>query len=157
MQKYGNNFPSFRNLFCIWFIELVNLTLSFGSILKFFHQLFRCLRHLFCFFYASECNCNGHSDRCTFDPAVYEANGGISGGVCLDCQHNTMGRNCQQCRDMFYQDPYQDIRSSTICKRTYYMQGGIIIARGFGRNTPPLPSPPQIFYQTPTLENEKVP
>lgn len=64
-----------------------------------------------------ECNCNGHSDRCKFDPAVYEANGGISGGVCLDCQHNTMGRNCQQCTDMFYQDPYQDIRSSTICKR----------------------------------------
>lgn len=63
-----------------------------------------------------KCNCNGHSDRCKFDPAVYEANGGISGGVCLDCQHNTMGRNCQQCTDMFYQDPYQDIRSSTICK-----------------------------------------
>ena len=107
------------------------------------------MSHSCCFFSASECNCNGHSDRCTFDPAVYEANGGISGGVCLDCQHNTMGRNCQQCRDMFYQDPYQDIRSSTICKRMYYIQGGIIIAWGFVRNTPPLPSPPQIFFIQP--------
>ena len=65
----------------------------------------------------SECNCNGHSDRCKFDPAVFEASGRVSGGVCLNCLHNTMGRNCQQCIEFYYQDPLQDIRSFNICQR----------------------------------------
>ncbi|XP_061186249.1 laminin subunit beta-1-like [Saccostrea echinata] len=72
-----------------------------------------------------KCNCNGHSDKCMFDPAVYIYNG-ISGGVCLDCQHNTMGINCQQCKDMFYPDPFQDIRSSNICKPPGRSPGGVL-------------------------------
>ncbi|ESO03848.1 hypothetical protein HELRODRAFT_79481 [Helobdella robusta] len=39
------------------------------------------------------CSCNGHSDQC--DPVD---------GVCLNCQHNTEGSNCEICSPGYYGD-----------------------------------------------------
>nr|XP_060622490.1 laminin subunit beta-2 [Anolis sagrei ordinatus] len=62
-----------------------------------------------------KCNCNEHSHRCHFDMAVYLATGNTSGGVCDECQHNTMGRNCQICKPFYYKDPTKDIRDPNVC------------------------------------------
>ncbi|KAJ8301303.1 hypothetical protein KUTeg_020290 [Tegillarca granosa] len=62
------------------------------------------------------CNCNNHATRCHFDPSVFEQSGKVSGGVCDNCQHNTMGKNCQECLPFFYQDPNRDIRDPDICQ-----------------------------------------
>ncbi|KAJ7396972.1 laminin subunit beta-4 [Pitangus sulphuratus] len=61
------------------------------------------------------CNCNGHSSRCHFDMAVYQASGGVSGGVCEDCQDNTTGQHCDQCKRFFYQDPLKVISDPQAC------------------------------------------
>ncbi|XP_035772035.1 laminin subunit beta-1-like [Neolamprologus brichardi] len=63
-----------------------------------------------------KCNCNQHSDSCHFDGAVFAASGNVSGGVCDDCEHNTAGNNCEQCKPFYYQHPESDIRDANICQ-----------------------------------------
>ncbi|KAM6470530.1 laminin subunit beta-2 isoform 2-T2 [Liasis olivaceus] len=63
-----------------------------------------------------KCNCNEHSHRCHFDMAVYLATGNSSGGVCDECQHNTMGHHCQICKPFYYKDPTKDIRDPGVCQ-----------------------------------------
>lgn len=69
------------------------------------------------FVLVSGCNCNGHSGRCHFDMATYQASGGVSGGVCEDCQDNTTGQHCDQCKRFFYRDPLKVISHPQACLR----------------------------------------
>lgn len=48
--------------------------------------------------------------------AVYLATGNVHGGVCDECQHNTMGQHCQFCKPFYYKDPTKDIRDPGMCR-----------------------------------------
>lgn len=50
------------------------------------------------------CDCNGHSETCHFDPAVFAASQGAHGGVCDNCRDHTEGRNCERCQLHYFQN-----------------------------------------------------
>lgn len=50
---------------------------------------------------------------------MYAASGNVSGGVCVSCRHNTVGRKCEKCKPLHYQDPAKDFRDPDACIRKY--------------------------------------
>ncbi|XP_006159378.1 laminin subunit beta-3 isoform X1 [Tupaia chinensis] len=50
------------------------------------------------------CDCNGHSETCHFDPAVFAASQGTHGGVCDNCRDHTEGRNCERCQLHYFRN-----------------------------------------------------
>lgn len=69
-----------------------------------------------------KCNCNEHAYSCHFDEAVYERSGRVSGGVCDDCQHNTRGQNCEQCKPFFYHESTKNISHPEACQRKFLLK-----------------------------------
>ncbi|NXO69232.1 LAMB3 protein, partial [Phainopepla nitens] len=61
------------------------------------------------------CECNGHSSSCHFDPELYQASGGASGGVCDNCQHNTEGNSCERCKTNFFRNPQRELSHPEAC------------------------------------------
>lgn len=60
-----------------------------------------------------KCNCNEHASACYFDENVFD---GHSGGVCINCMHNTEGRNCERCKVNYYRDPKLNSTDPGSCK-----------------------------------------
>lgn len=67
--------------------------------------------------------------------AVYLASGNVSGGVCDDCQHNTMGAACDLCKPFYYQDPLKDIRDPQVCSGELGCTGGVVQSGLVGTQT----------------------
>uniref|UniRef100_A0A3B3SPK2 Laminin, alpha 5 n=1 Tax=Paramormyrops kingsleyae TaxID=1676925 RepID=A0A3B3SPK2_9TELE len=68
------------------------------------------------------CNCNGHAYDCHFDAEVDRQRASINlqgeprgGGVCRDCQHHTMGINCDRCVSGYYRSPEHPLDSPWAC------------------------------------------
>ena len=47
---------------------------------------------------------------------LYKLSGSKSGGVCLNCKHNTDGRSCQYCKEGTYRDLAKPITHRKACK-----------------------------------------
>lgn len=50
------------------------------------------------------CDCNGHSETCHFDPAVFATSQGAHGGVCDNCRDHTEGKSCEQCQLHYFRN-----------------------------------------------------
>ncbi|KAJ7999470.1 hypothetical protein DPEC_G00194760 [Dallia pectoralis] len=61
------------------------------------------------------CECNNHALRCRFDPAVYEASGRRSGGVCEGCLHHTTGPKCDRCAPGYQPNPRSSMDRPDAC------------------------------------------
>ncbi|OQV20739.1 Netrin unc-6 [Hypsibius exemplaris] len=61
------------------------------------------------------CNCNQHSRRCQFSMELYKLSGRKSGGVCMNCRHNTAGRHCHYCKEGFYRDSTKPVTHRKAC------------------------------------------
>jgi hypothetical protein len=64
-----------------------------------------------------KCTCNNHALKCEFNETLFVESGGLSGGVCLNCEHNTLGRHCELCKDNHYRDPNRPIDDLFTCRR----------------------------------------
>ncbi|XP_042196978.1 netrin-3 [Callorhinchus milii] len=62
------------------------------------------------------CSCNLHARRCRFNMELYKLSGRKSGGVCLNCRHNTAGRHCHYCKEGFYRDLTKPITHRKACR-----------------------------------------
>uniref|UniRef100_A0A672TB92 Netrin-1 n=1 Tax=Sinocyclocheilus grahami TaxID=75366 RepID=A0A672TB92_SINGR len=62
------------------------------------------------------CNCNLHARRCRFNMELYKLSRRKSGGVCLNCRHNTAGRHCHYCKEGYYRDMSKPISHRKACK-----------------------------------------
>ncbi|CAF1124771.1 unnamed protein product [Didymodactylos carnosus] len=62
------------------------------------------------------CECHGHAKQCRFDPTRYAQTNYTSGGICEECEHNTIGAKCEYCKDLFYKDSQLPITDPHVCK-----------------------------------------
>eukprot|EP00064_Thunnus_orientalis_P022038 superscaffoldBa00007097_g22218 len=68
------------------------------------------------------CICYGHAQSCPLDPVTK------GGGVCIDCQQNTAGINCETCTDGYYR-PAQVCLQVSVCVRRVLQVDSVTVVR----------------------------
>lgn len=72
---------------------------------------------LCCYFFCHPaCECNGLSQRCHFNETLYRETG--RGGYCENCQGNTLGAHCEECKFGTYRK--EDENTCTDCQCNQY-------------------------------------
>ncbi|CAH2254292.1 usherin [Pelobates cultripes] len=70
-------------------------------------------------FNCKPCQCYNHSFSCHYnvslDPYPNDHDRG-GGGVCDNCLHNTAGKNCEWCKDLFYRELNSNLFATDVCK-----------------------------------------
>uniref|UniRef100_A0A8C1XAF9 Netrin g2b n=1 Tax=Cyprinus carpio TaxID=7962 RepID=A0A8C1XAF9_CYPCA len=56
----------------------------------------------------SDCECNGHSNRCSYINFLNIV-------TCVSCKHNTRGQNCEHCRMGFYKNTSAEPDDENVC------------------------------------------
>lgn len=51
---------------------------------------------------------------------LYKLSGNKSGGICINCRHNTAGRNCHYCKLGYYRDLEKPITHRKACKGSFF-------------------------------------
>jgi len=62
------------------------------------------------------CSCNLHARRCRFNMELFRLSGGVSGGVCYKCRHNTSGRHCHYCKEGYYRNSNKPMTHKKACR-----------------------------------------
>lgn len=62
------------------------------------------------------CSCNLHARRCRFNMELYRLSGGVSGGVCYKCRHNTAGRHCHYCKEGYFRNQARPMTHKKACR-----------------------------------------
>ncbi|KAI6208105.1 hypothetical protein M3Y96_00079500 [Aphelenchoides besseyi] len=80
-----------------------------------------------------ECLCHNHATSCVYDEEIAEKQLSLTpegkyegGGRCVDCQHNTVGINCERCADGFYRPVNVSHYAADACRPCYCDSTGAI-------------------------------
>ncbi|KAK6179097.1 hypothetical protein SNE40_011531 [Patella caerulea] len=75
-------------------------------------------------FACEPCQCYGHTSECIYDEKIARQRRSIDvygnyegGGVCQNCQDNTMGINCETCVPTYYRPYYVELNATDACQK----------------------------------------
>lgn len=61
-----------------------------------------------CVSFHSDCECYGHSNRCSYIDYLNIV-------TCVSCKHNTRGQNCQHCRLGYFRNASAELDDENVC------------------------------------------
>ena len=78
------------------------------------------------------CNCHNHTTDCYYDERIAQEKRSLDihgnyegGGVCVNCQHNTDGINCENCKPGYYHPTGVPKTSFSVCQGIVFLSSTI--------------------------------
>ncbi|CAH8665549.1 unnamed protein product [Heterobilharzia americana] len=93
------------------------------------------------------CQCGNHTKQCVFSVKAFKRSGGITGGICVACQHHTEGPNCDQCIVGYYRDPNLPMGNEHACRECRCHPIGSVANQHCDRKTGQCPCKPGVIGQ----------